>query len=229
MLEAFSLVLIEPIRLLLLFVLERAHGLTGSYGLALVAMSVAFNLALLPAYHLAEKVQNRERLIQHRMASKIDEFKFAFKGEERYWMMRALYRQHGYHPIYALRGLLPLAIQVPLFIAAFGLLSHYEPLLGERFSLIRDLGRPDHLLMGLNVLPVIMTALNILSVYLYSSQLPRREKVQSYIVAIVFLALLYKSPSGLVLYWTVNNLISVFKSLIYGENRMKGLSDIEAR
>ena len=228
MLDAFDLVLIEPIRLLLLFVLERAHDLTGSYGPALIAMSVTFNLALLPAYHSAEKVQDRERSIQRRMAPKIEEFKFAFKGEERYWMLRALYRQHDYHPVYALRGLLPLAIQIPFFIATFGLLSHYEPLMGERFSLIKDLGQPDQLLMGVNLLPIVMTVLNIWAVHLYSWELPQREKMQSNVVALVFLAILYKSPAGLVLYWTVNNLISLFKSLIYARGRRRLFAAVEA-
>lgn len=227
MFEALYLVLIEPIRVALLFVLEQAYAMTDSYGIAIIALSLAFNLALLPAYHLAEKVQNRERDIQRRMAPKIEEFKFAFKGEERHWMMRALYRQHGYHPVYALRGLLPLAIQIPFFIATFGLLSHYRPIVGESFMMIDNLGRPDHLLFGVSLLPILMTVLNMLAVHLYSRQLPQREKVQSYVAALIFLVLLYKSPAGLVLYWTINNLISVFKSLIYSTGRTKAISELE--
>jgi YidC/Oxa1 family membrane protein insertase len=222
-----NLVLIEPIRLALLFVLEQAYALTGSYGLAIITLSLAFNLALLPAYHLAEKVQNRERDIQRRMAPKIEEFKFAFKGEERYWMLRALYRQHGYHPVYALRGLLPLAIQIPFFIATFGLLSDYKPLLGQGFMGIEDLGKPDHLLFGVNLMPILMTALNVLAVHFYSRQLPDREKLQSYAIALIFLVLLYKSPAGLVLYWTVNNLISVIKSFLYSTTRSRAFSELE--
>jgi YidC/Oxa1 family membrane protein insertase len=227
MFDALYIVLIGPIRLALLFMLERAHVLTGSWGLAIIALSLAFNLALLPAYHLAEKVQNRERDIQRRMASKIAEFKYAFKGEERYLMLRALYRQHGYHPVYALRGLLPLAIQIPFFVATYGLLSHYKPIVGEPFLMISDLGRPDHLLFGVNLLPILMTAFNMLAVHLYSRQLPRRERIQSHVIAVIFLVLLYQSPAGLVLYWTVNNLISVFKSLFYSTGRPKALPELD--
>jgi YidC/Oxa1 family membrane protein insertase len=228
MLHALHLVLIEPIRLALLFVLEHAYAVTGSYGFAIIALSLAFNLALLPAYHLAEKVQDKERDIQRRMKPKIDEFKFAFKGEERYFMLRALYRQHGYHPVYALRGLLPLAIQIPFFIATYGLLSHYKPIAGHGFLGIADLGKPDHLLFGVNVMPVLMTALNALAVRLYSKKLPEREKIQSYIIALVFLVLLYNTPAGLVLYWTINNLISVIKSLFYSTPRQQPLRSSNA-
>lgn len=221
MMEALRWVLIDPIRWALLQVLEQAYALTGSYGLSIVVMSLVFNLALMPAYHLAEKVQNRERRVVRRMTPKIEEFKFAFRGEERYWMLRALYRQHGYHPIYALRGLLPLAIQIPFFIATFGLLSGYAPLAGESFLSIRDLGAPDGLLFGVNLLPIVMTAFNWLAVELYSRELPQRERVQSLVVAVVFLVLLYRSPSGLVLYWTTNNLISVARSLRFAQRRAR--------
>jgi YidC/Oxa1 family membrane protein insertase len=225
MFDALYLVLIEPIRLVLLLVLEQAHAVTGSWGLAIIALSLVFNLALLPAYHLAEKVQGRERAIQRRMAPKIAEFKWAFQGEERYLMLRALYRQYGYHPVYALRGLLPLAIQIPFFIATYGLLSHYKPIVGEPFLMIPDLGRPDHLLFGINLLPILMTALNMLAVHLYARQLPRRERIQSHVVAVIFLVLLYQSPAGLVLYWTINNLISVFKSLFYSTGPSQALPE----
>ena len=215
MLEVLNLLLIEPIRTTLLYVLEAAHGASGSYGVALVILSLVFNLILMPAYHLAEIVQGREREIQHRMARKIAEFKFAFKGQERYWMLRTLYRQNDYHPIYALRALLPLAIQIPFFIATFGLLSSFQPLQGVSFFGLRDLGRPDGLVLGLNLMPVVMTALNMIAVYLYSRQGTRIERVQGYAIAVIFLVFLYGAPVGLVMYWTINNLISVLKSAAY--------------
>jgi YidC/Oxa1 family membrane protein insertase len=217
MFDALYLVLIYPIKLLLLFVLNQTYQISGSYGFAILMLSLAFNLLLLPAYHWAEKVQNKERDIQRRMRPKIDEFKFAFHGQERYWMLRTLYRQHHYHPFYALRALLPLAIQVPFFIATFGLLANYTPLVGVGFLGLRDLSQPDHLLFGLNVMPILMTTLNVIAVHLYSRQLPVQERLQSYVIAVIFLVLLYQSPVGLVMYWTVSNAISVVKSLVYAK------------
>lgn len=219
MLELLWLLLIEPIRQALLYVLEAAHGLSGSYGLALVILSLAFNLLLMPAYHLAEIVQQRERAIQRRMARKVEEFKFAFKGQERYWMLRTLYRQNHYHPVYALRALLPLAIQIPFFIATFGLLSAYPPLKGVPFLGLADLGQPDGLLHGINLLPLVMTALNMLAVHLHSRDGTRAERVQGHVIALVFLVFLYASPAGLVMYWTINNLVSVLKSGFYAMRR----------
>lgn len=227
MLDVLNLLLIEPIRTALLYVLEVGYSASGSYGVALVILSLVFNLVLMPAYHMAELVQGKEREIQSRMARKIAEFKFAFKGQERYWMLRTLYRQNNYHPAYALRALLPLVIQIPFFIATFGLLSSYQPLQGVVFLGLQDLGRPDGLVFGLNIMPVAMTVLNMFAVYLYSREGTHIERVQGYVIAAIFLVLLYGAPVGLVMYWTINNLISVLKSAVYTLKRSR--SSLEAR
>jgi YidC/Oxa1 family membrane protein insertase len=216
MLDLAYLWLIEPIRLALLAVLEQAYRLTGNHGVSLFVLSVTFNLVLAPAYHWAERMQRRERTLQAAMKPKIAEFKSAFKGQERHMMMSALYRQHGYHPAYALRSLAPLFIQIPFFIATFGLLSHYKPFEGVSFLIFADLSRPDALAGGANVMPFVMTALNLLALALYSKS--AADRIQGFVVALVFLALLYDSPVGLVLYWTFNNAISVVKGAAYGHS-----------
>jgi YidC/Oxa1 family membrane protein insertase len=218
MLDVLDLWLIEPIRFALLFVLQWAYRLTGSHGWSIFLLSIFFNLLLMPAYHWAEKIQQKERAVQRRMAAKIAEFKHAFKGQERYMMIRALYRHHRYHPAYSLRSLAPLGIQVPFFIATFGLLSDYKPFVGAGFLFLPDLSRPDRLLLGANLMPLMMTALNLIAVQLYSQQTSSSERVQGWIVAGIFLVLLYGSPAGLVLYWTINNLISVVKSFVYASD-----------
>lgn len=227
MLDVLNLLLIEPIRMALLYVLEAGYSASGSYGVALAILSLVFNLVLMPAYHLAELVQEKEREIQSRMARKMAEFKFAFKGQERYWMLRTLYRQNNYHPVYVLRALLPLVIQIPFFIATFAMLSSYQPLQGVAFLGLQDLGRPDGLVFGLNIMPVVMTVLNMFAVYLYSREGTHIELVQGYVIAAIFLFLLYSAPVGLVLYWTINNLISVLKSAVYALKRSR--FSLEAR
>lgn len=222
MLELFDAALIGPIRWALLTVLELTYSISGSYGLSLLCLSVFFNLLLIPAYHWAERMQRKEREIQQRMRPKLDEFRSVFKGQELHMMLRQLYKLHGYHPIYALRTLAPLAIQIPFFIAAFGLLSHYAPFQGASFLFLRDLANPDGLIGGVNVMPLVMTAVNLYALQLYARQLSRSEWAQGVVVALIFLAFLYDSPSGLVLYWTFNNLLSVIKSAWYTRKLTQG-------
>lgn len=207
--------LILPIAHCFQWVLESSYQRTHDFGLAILLLSLVFNLVLLPAYHFAEKVQGRERAARAAMQAKLDEFKRCFKGHERHMMIAALYRQHRYHPVYALRGLVPLLIQVPVFIAAYGLLSDYPPLRNEHLFGIANLGAPDGLLGGVNLLPIVMTGVNLLAAHVYSRDLSAQERLQTWIVAMLFFVLLYGSPAGLVLYWICNNLFSLIKNLVY--------------
>ncbi|MGH7146331.1 MAG: YidC/Oxa1 family membrane protein insertase [Nitrospiraceae bacterium] len=196
-------------------VLSATYAATGHYGVALFVLSVCVNLALLPLYHLAEKWQQAQRGAQQRLEPKLREFRQAFSGEERFMMIRTLYRQAGYHPIYALRTSVGFLIQVPFFIAAYHLLSQYHPLQGVSFLIIKDLSQPDALLLGVNLIPFVMTGVNLLSALVYSQTLSTNEKIQLWSISVLFLVLLYGSPAALVIYWTFNNVFSLLKNLAY--------------
>ncbi|MHC6201912.1 hypothetical protein ACYULU_01805 [Breznakiellaceae bacterium SP9] len=64
----------------------------------------------------------------------------------------------------------------------------------------------------INVLPILMTAINCISGTIYTKGFPLRDKLQLYGMALVFLVLLYNSPAALVLYWTLNNIFSLVKN-----------------
>ena len=210
---------INPLESAMRTVLECAYSLTGSWGVSLVLMSLAVNIALIPVYHLAETWQEAERAIQKKMAPKLAEIKDVFSGKERYMYMRALYRLHGYSPIYALRTSFGLLIQIPFFFAAYHLLNAAPELAGASWLFISDLSKPDALLplgsFSINLLPFVMTAANLVSAAVYTSRLTRREKIQLYGLAALFLILLYPSSSALLVYWTCNNLFSLGKNLVY--------------
>ena len=208
-------VLILPIAHCFQWVLDTSYKHTQSFGASIVILSLVFNFALLPIYHFAEKVQNKEREARAKMEPKVQEFKRCFSGYERHMMISALYRQHHYHPVFALRGFVPLLIQVPVFIAAYGLLSDYPPIWEKSYLGIANLGAPDGLVSGINVLPIIMTVINLISAYVYSRDLSAQERMQTWLVAMLFFLLLYTSPAGLVLYWICNNLFSLMKNIVY--------------
>lgn len=200
-------------------VLFCAHDLTGSWGASLVLLSLAVNIALIPVYHLAETWQEAERAVQRTMAPKLGEIREVFTGRERWMYTRALYRLHGYSPAYALRTSFGLLIQIPFFFAAYHLLNAAPELAGASWLFLKDLARPDGLIslngMHINLLPFVMTAVNLLSAAVYTTRLTRREKVQLYGLAALFLVLLYPSSAALLVYWTCNNLFSLGKNLVY--------------
>jgi YidC/Oxa1 family membrane protein insertase len=171
----------------------------------------------MPLYFVAEKWQQAERDIQKKFKPKIDKIKSVFKGDEQYMVLSTYYRQNHYHPFYALRNSLGILIQIPFFIAAYSWLSHLDSIKGVSFLFIQDLGAPDGFLsiggFSLNILPILMTILNCASGAVYTKGMLVRDKVQVFGIALVFLVLLYNSPSGLVLYWTMNNVFSLAKNI----------------
>jgi YidC/Oxa1 family membrane protein insertase len=188
-------------------------------GISIIFVSLAVTLLSLPLYIIAEKWQQIERDAVKRLKPKIDKIKKVFKGDEQYFILSTYYKQNHYHPAYALRSSFGILIQIPFFIAAYSYLSNLDALKNAYFFFIRNLAAPDNLFhlgtFQINALPIVMTLINILSSFVYTKGLPRRDKIQLYAVAVVFLLLLYNSPSGLVLYWTINNILSLIKNIFY--------------
>ena len=122
-----------------------------------------------------------------------------------------------YSPVMVFRGSLPLLLQIPFFTAAYSYLSTLSVLKGESFLMLSNLGRPDQLIVlgaaTLNLLPILMTLINFISGMIYTRGFPMKDKAQVFILALVFLVILYRCPSGLVLYWTLNNLFSLFRNI----------------
>ncbi len=190
-------------------------------GIAVIAVSLCVNAVLLPVYTAADRWQREERELQKRMKKKLSDIRAVFKGDERQMITNTYYRQMGYSPLSALRSSAGLLIQIPFFLAAYTFLSHTPNLAGVSFLFLRNLSDPDALLhiklfstdFAVNVLPIAMTVINLLSALVYTQDLGRRDKIQLYGMALIFLVLLYSSPSGLVLYWTCNNVFSLGKNI----------------
>ncbi|GHT66810.1 membrane protein [Spirochaetia bacterium] len=187
--------------------------------ISIIGVSVAVTLLCLPLYIMAEHWQETERGIIKKLKPKINKIRAVFKGDEQYMILSAYYRQNHYHPIYALRSSFGILIQIPFFIAAYTFLSHLDAIKGVGFLFIKDLGEPDAIAktgnLVINILPVLMTLINIVSGFIYTRGLSLKDKLQVYLTAAVFLILLYNSPSGLVLYWTMNNVFSLIKNIFY--------------
>ena len=214
-------IIIYPITQIIEFVFTFAQKLFRETGLSIICVSGAISILCLPLYMIAESWQEVERNIQKRLAPRIAKIRATFRGDEQYMILSTYYRQNHYHPVYALRSSFGLLIQIPFFIAAYSYLSHLELLKGASFSFISDLGKPDALLPiagGINLLPIIMTFINCAAGAVYTRGLPGKDKIQLYGMSLLFLILLYNSPAGLVLYWTLNNVFSLVKNIYFKIN-----------
>ena len=207
-------IVIGPLKLLFEVIYTIAYYLTGSAGLSIIALSLVMNVLLLPLYSMADRIQEEENRIQKNLKKGVDHIKKVFKGDEQYMILNTYYRQNNYKPIYALRSSISLLLEIPFFIAAYDFLSNEYTVLAASFGPISNLGSPDGLLGGINLLPIAMTAINILSSIIYTKGQPFKQNVQLYIMALAFLFFLYDRPAGLVFYWTLNNLFSLIKNIV---------------
>ena len=217
--SALYTLFIYPLELFFEVVFSIANRIVGNPGFAIIILSLTVNFLVLPLYKRADEVQKEERDLEAALADGIAHIKKTFKGDERMMMLNTYYAQNNYSPLYVLRGSVSLLLQIPCFMAAYRFLSNLRLIRGVGFGPIDDLGAPDQMFVlfgiGINVLPILMTLINFISGYIYTKGMPLKSKIQLYGMALVFLVLLYNSPSGLAFYWTLNNVFSMLKNVFY--------------
>ena len=211
-------VLIKPLEMIFELIFAVSYDIIPNPAVNIVIMSLAFNLLVLPLYRRADVIQQQTRKRTEELTPMIDHIKKHFKGDERILILQAFYRVENYSPLSSLKGMISLVLQIPFFIAAYQFLSQLTLLQGQGIGPVKDLSQPDGILtigaVTINLLPVLMTVINIISSEVYTKG-QFKDKIVLYITALVFLVLLYNSPSGLVFYWTLNNVFSLVKNIIY--------------
>ncbi len=219
MLDFLYTLFIAPLEYWMHAALVWGYGKTANWGEAVLVMSLVVNFVILPIYMKAEAWQEAERALRKSFEEKEKMIKRTFKGQERFAMISTMQRQAGYSPLLTLRSSIGFFLQVPFFFAAYHFLSHFEPLAGVSFLGLPDLSKPDGLVhlggFSVNVMPFVMTAINVGSALVYTKNLTQKDKNQLYAMAALFLVLLYDAASGLVLYWTCNNVFSFVKNVCY--------------
>jgi YidC/Oxa1 family membrane protein insertase len=212
-------VIIYPLTQIIKISYVMIYKIFENHGISVIGVGFAVTILCLPLYIIAEKWQQIERQTVKSLKPKIGKIKAVFKGDEQYMVLSTYYRQNHYHPIFALRSSFGILIQVPFFLAAYSYLSKLQALKGVSFLFVRDLGSPDSCIgiggFTVNILPILMTLINCAAGAVYTSDLSSRDRIQVYGLALVFLVVLYNSPAGLVLYWTVNNILSLVKNIFY--------------
>ena len=198
-------------------ILDAIFDITGSYGWSIIVLSLVVTLLMLPLFWIAEMIQSKERSRKLKMLPALEKLKDISNKQEKYFYTKTIYRQHQYSPLYALSGLLGLVIQIPFFIAAYLMLMNYTPVDEMSFGPIKNLFQADGLISlsnewSINLLPFVMTFVNLISGYWFAKKKDKNEQLQLIIIALVFLVLLYDLSSALVLFWTMNNVFSIGKN-----------------
>lgn len=187
-------------------------------GMSIFALSLVMNFLVLPLYNYADAMQAKAMALETKLSYGIKHIKQTFSGEEQLMMLQTYYRQNHYSPYNVVKCSLPVLLEIPFFIAAYDFLFQLDILRGMTLGPVKDLGTPDGLLVygdyTINLLPLIMTLLNIAATFFFAKSYPIGTKIQLYGIAGFFLFFLYNSPAGLVFYWTLNNLFNLFKTIV---------------
>jgi len=186
----------------LFWLLKWLHGLIGNWGWAIVAMTVMIKAAFYPLNAAAARSMGKMKLVAPKL--KALQQQYANDKQTLQIKMMELYKQEKINP---LGGCLPILVQIPVFIALYWvLLSAVELRHAPWIGWIQDLSAPD----PWYILPVIYAVTAWLQVKL--SPTPITDPVQAkifQIMPIAFSVLFIFFPSGLVLYWLVNNILQI--------------------
>ena len=236
--KSLFFIFIQPLVLLIEFIFTIMSRIFGNYGVAIIMVSVVVNILIFPLYKRSDAMQEQERNKQKEMEHWVKHIRNSFRGDERFMMLSTYYRQQNYQPVNAIKGSLSLLLQIPFFIAAYHYLTSVN-MQGASFLFLKNLNEADHLLkigsLSINIMPILMTLINILSGFIYTKGFSLKDKLQLYVLAGVFLVLLYQSPSGLVLYWTMNNLFSLLKNIVMKllapllKDRLAGMAQVKEK
>ena len=185
----------------LFWVLAWLYQWVGNWGVAIILLTVIIKLIFYPLSQASYRSMARMKVV----APKLQRLKEQF-GDDRQRMQQAMMALYKTEKINPLGGCLPIVVQIPVFISLYWVLLASVELRHAPFMLwINDLSRPDPWF----ILPLLMGATMIIQVRLNPEPPdPIQAKVMK-IMPVAFSVFFFFFPAGLVLYWLVNNVLSI--------------------
>ncbi len=204
----------EPISQGLLVALIWLKKFCGSYGLSIIVLTLIVKMIFWPITDRANasmrKMQKIQPLVQEIRTKHKDE------PQKMNTKIMQLYKEHKVNPM---GGCLPILLQIPVFTALYFALNGAIELRQASFLWAADLSRPDTIAiipgieLGINPLVLLMTITMVIQQYLTPSAADPVQQKMMMILPLVMLVMLYSLPSGLTLYWTVSQIISIVQLL----------------
>ena len=184
-------------------------AVTGNYGLAIILLTIGIQIVMSPLTIKSFKAT----LAMKKLQPKIAEIQARFKNDPKRLNieMMNVYKSTGTNPF---GGCLPMLLQLPIFWALFTTLRNAYELRGAPFyGWIHDLSTPDVLLQvggfPLHALPLIMGGAMFFQQKMSGAASDPTQKQMMTMMPIMFTFMFYGFPSGLVLYWLTNNLMTM--------------------
>lgn len=197
----------------LLALLKVFHGAVGNYGIAIILLTVLIKILFYPLTRKSFTAMKDMQRIQPKLEAlkkKHEKDRDRLNRE-----MMTLYRTEGINP---LGGCLPMLLQIPVFFALYQVLLNSIELRHAPLALwVNDLSAPEHLFsislggfdLPFRLLPLVMGVTMVLQQKMTPSTMDKAQQQIMMIMPVMFTFMFWGFPSGLVLYWLVNNVISI--------------------
>ena len=187
-------------------VLRLFYDFTKNYGLAIILLTAGIKLLFVPLTHKSYVSMRGLQEIQPKVAALQKKYK-----DDRQKLQKELMELYRKHKVNPLGGCLPMVLQIPVFIALFNIFYTTIELRHAPFVLwIRDLSDKD----PYYILPIIMGVSMVVQQKLQPTTMdPMQAKIMLFLPVLFTYFFLY-FPSGLVLYWLVNNVLSILQQYI---------------
>ena len=196
------------------------HDLLGNYGLAIILLTLVIKTAFLPLTSSSLKSMKAMQDLQPEIKALRE--RITDPGQLNQEMM-GLYKKRGVNP---LGGCFPMLIQLPVFFGLYSALLNSIDLRHSGFALwINDLSSPERLNVfgvGVPVMILLMGASMFIQQYTQPSNMDETQRKVMMFMPVMFtvMFIVFPFPSGLVLYWLVNNMISIVQQMyLRGERR----------
>jgi YidC/Oxa1 family membrane protein insertase len=210
---------------LLLDVIRFFYKISHSWGIAIILLAVALNLLLFPLTNKSFKSMQKMQALQPEMEAL--KAKHKDNPQKMNKEVMELYKKYNINPF---SGCLPLLLQMPIFIALYNALVRFVEFKNARFLWIKDLSLPDALRLpatlpvvgnSINILPILMAISMIVQQKLSSASAgavktaeQKQQQNMMLMMSVVFGFIFYNLPSGLVLYWFMNTLMTIIEQLL---------------
>ncbi|QEY23493.1 membrane protein insertase YidC [Neisseria animalis] len=185
----------------LFWLLNQLHNIIGNWGWAIVALTVIVKAVLYPLTNASYRSMAKMRAV----APKLQAIKEKY-GDDRMAQQQAMMQMYKDEKINPLGGCLPMLLQIPVFIGLYwALFASVELRQAPWLGWIHDLSRPD----PFYILPLIMAATMFVQTYLNPPPTDPMQAKMMKIMPLIFSVMFFFFPAGLVLYWVVNNLLTI--------------------
>lgn len=200
----------RPIGILILKIMVwfRDHVWPYNYGLAIILLTFLIRVVFWPLNHKSMVSTRHMQEIQPLIAAVKEKHKGDPQKQQQ--EMMALYKEHKINPM---GGCLPMLVQIPVFFALFVVLRGAIELRFSSFLWIADLSTQENLLrdvlpIGLNILPLFMGLTMWIQQKMTPTSDPQQQKMMM-MMPVIFTFMFYSFPSGLSLYWSVNQVMMI--------------------